>query len=86
MNVIKPYLVKHLLGKDSDESNRVQAATEEGEHDVVLKTLPSGGFVVKRNNQYNCIGTDRLRFLDILNYLAPGFSYQKYLTAFGVKE
>jgi hypothetical protein len=30
------------------------------------------GFVVKRNNAYTCIKTERLEFLDITNYLAPG--------------
>ena len=36
MNVIQPYLVKRLLKRDSDESNGVQAVTEEDKHDVVI--------------------------------------------------
>ena len=43
-------------------------------------------FVVKRGNKYMCIQTDKLRFLDVLNYLAPGFSYSSYLKAMEVEE
>ena len=30
-----------------------------------------------------CISTDKLKFLDIINYLAPGYIYDKYLKAYG---
>ncbi len=30
-----------------------------------------------------CFSTKKLKFLDILKYLAPGFSYDKYLKAYG---
>ena len=40
------------------------------------------GFVVKRNNAYMCLKTDRLKFLDICNYLAPGYSYDQFLKAY----
>ena len=30
-----------------------------------------------------CLYTDKLKFVDICNYLAPGVSYAKYLTAYG---
>ncbi|ELT89960.1 hypothetical protein CAPTEDRAFT_198376 [Capitella teleta] len=39
-------------------------------------------FVVRKNNNYVCIKTHNLKILDIVNYLAPGFSYAKYLKAF----
>ena len=48
--------------------------------------LTDNGFVVKRNNQYLCINTDKYRFLDISQYLAPGSSYAKFLKAFQVEE
>ena len=40
-------------------------------------------FVIKRQNTFMCLSTYRLKFLDIINYLAPGFSYAKYLKAYG---
>ena len=40
-------------------------------------------FVIKRQNTFMCFSTNKLRFLDIINYLAPGFSYDKYLKAYG---
>ena len=33
-----------------------------------------------------CISTHKLRFLDISNFIAPGFSHSKYLAAFDVKQ
>ena len=41
---------------------------------------------VKKNNNFICIATEKLKYLDITNFLAPGFSYAKYLKAFAVKE
>ena len=32
-----------------------------------------------------CLSTDKLKFLDMTNYIAPGFSYDKYLKAYGCK-
>ena len=45
-----------------------------------------GSFVIKRNNAYTAVGAKGLRFLDITNYLAPGFSYSQFLKAYGVPE
>ena len=40
-------------------------------------------FVIKKANNYLCIKTSTLRFLDIKHFLAPGFSYRKFLIAYG---
>lgn len=39
-------------------------------------------FVVKRVNAMTCVESKRFRFLDIMNFIAPGFSYEKYLKAY----
>ena len=39
-------------------------------------------FVIKRNNNHMCLKTMHLKFLDITNYLAPGFSYEQFLKAY----
>ena len=43
-------------------------------------------FVIKRQNTSMCLSTDKLKFVDICNYLAPGFSYDKYLKAYGCAQ
>jgi len=43
-------------------------------------------FVIKKANSYLCTKTDKLRFLDFKNYLAPGFSHSKFLKAYGSEE
>ena len=43
-------------------------------------------FVLKKANFFLCLKTTKLRFLDIRNFLAPGFSYRKFLIAYGAED
>ena len=43
-------------------------------------------FTVKRNNQYACLASDTLKFLDITSYLSPGINYATFLKAYDVTE
>ena len=43
-------------------------------------------FVIKKNNSYSCIANENFKFIDIINYLAPGTSYSKFLKAFKITE
>ena len=45
--------------------------------------ISNNAAVIKRQNTYMCLYTDKLKFVDICNYLVPGVSYAKYLTAYG---
>ena len=45
--------------------------------------ISNNAAVIKRQNIYMCLYTDELKFLDMVNYLAPGVSYDKYLKAYG---
>ena len=40
---------------------------------------------IKRGNSYMAISCETLSFLDICNYLAPGFSLVKFIKAFDCK-
>ena len=40
-------------------------------------------FVIKRLNTFMCFSTTRLQFIVVIHYLAPGFSYDTYLKAYG---
>ena len=40
-------------------------------------------FIIKRQNTFMCFSTNKLRVSDIINLLAPGFSCDKYLKAYG---
>ena len=44
----------------------------------------SQAFVIKKDNAYACIATDKLKFLDITQYLAAGSSYAGFLKAYQV--
>ncbi|GFO23695.1 hypothetical protein PoB_005020000 [Plakobranchus ocellatus] len=39
-----------------------------------------------KKNEFMAISTPMLKFLDITNFIAPGFSYAKYLAAYEVEE
>ena len=43
-------------------------------------------FMVKRNNNYLCIKTKYLKFLDVHNFLAPNFSYSAFLKAYDCQQ
>ena len=43
-------------------------------------------FVIKKVNNYQCIKTNKLRFLDIRHFLAGGFSYDKFLKAYKIQQ
>ena len=41
---------------------------------------------VKRNNDFMCIKREKVKFVDIANYFAPGFSYSQYMKAYKCTE
>ena len=50
---------------------------------LIERLLNKIDFVIKKANTYLCIKTSTLRFIDIKHFLAPGFSYRKFLIAYG---
>ena len=47
---------------------------------------PQNRFRYQESKSYLCLKTDKLRFLDIRNFLAPGFSYKKFLETYGCES
>ena len=83
LNAVKQFLVPYFLSKKEEEEEEMEQddkEEKEEENDGV-----GSFFVIKRNNTFMCLATTKLKFLDITNYLAPGFSYDKYLKAYGCK-
>ena len=75
MNVIKQFFVPYLLKRSKQDNEDVEE--EEGDDDDETR------FVIKRQNTFMCFATKKLKFLDITSNLATGFSYDKYLKAYG---
>ncbi len=78
LNVIKCFLITGLQQKKQweDEEEFMDVDGEMPKKDAI-------SFTVKKNNNIMCLKTEQFKFVDILNYLAPGFSYDKFLKAFG---
>ena len=72
LNAIKKFLIPHFITETTEE-----CAKQEDQEGI------ASFFVIKRNNTFMCLSTDQLKFLDMTNYIAPGFSYDKYLKAYG---
>lgn len=43
-------------------------------------------YTIKRDNKLQCIQTTEFKFVDIVNFISPGFSYDKYLKAFACSQ
>ena len=43
-------------------------------------------FIVKKSGKYPCIKTEHLKFIDVLQFLAPGYNLKSFFKAFGVSE
>ena len=43
-------------------------------------------FTVKKSGKYPCIKTEHLKFLDVLQLLAPGYNLKSFFKAFGISE
>ena len=43
-------------------------------------------FTVKKGGTYSCIKTEYLKFMGILQFLAPGYNLKSFFKAFGVSE
>ena len=67
---------------DTEEVNEKEEENEDWEEEDKNRLE----VLVKNNNQYKCVSTDKLKFLDIANFIAPVFSYTQYLAAFDVEE
>ncbi len=97
---IKTTSVKHPAEKAKDELDSYLKELpvlgfNSGKYDVnlmkkylyaELQRVDPLKFIVKRTSTYMLIKTDMLKFLDITNYLAPGYSYSKFLRAYDVHQ
>ena len=79
LNAIKKFLIPHFITETTEECAEGFGPREKSEEEDCIGSF----FVIKRNNTFMCLSTDQLKFLDMTNYIAPGFSYDKYLKAYG---
>ncbi len=94
----KKYKLKHLerlyerMKRYIDEVIVLSYNSSRYDINLVKKHLPvelglcnsKKGMVIKRNNQYNCISSGEMLFLDVTNFLASGISYEAFLKAYDV--
>ena len=79
LNAIKQFLIPYFLSTSKTGEQEEQEEQDDKEENEGIGSF----FVIKRNNTFMCLSTGRLKFLDMTNYIAPGFSYDKYLKAYG---
>ena len=92
INLIKRYFFTSLLKRGEQateclkESPVDEDEVEDEEKERKKEKTSKFKFIVKKNNNYLCINTKKLKFLDICNYLTANVSYQKYLETFESKQ
>ena len=81
LNAIKQFLIPYFIStsKTEEQEEEAKEQVDKEEENEGIGSI----FVIKRNNTFMCLSTDQLKFLDMTNYIAPGFSYDKYLKAYG---
>ena len=77
MNVIKQLFVPYLLKPSKQDNDDEKGDDDDDDDDDETRS------VIKQQNTFMCFSTKKLKFIDILNYLSPGFCYDKYLKAYG---
>ena len=83
LNAIKQFLIPYFLPTTSKTWEQEQEQEEQDDKEEEENEGIGSFFVIKRNNTFMRLSTDQLTFLDMINYIAPGFSYDKYLKAYG---
>ena len=63
--------------------NKKRGRNSERKKKKKKRTRVSDRFSSSSATCFMCLSTDQLKFLDMTNYIAPGFSYDKYLKAYG---
>ena len=79
LNAIKKFLIPHFITETTEKCAEGFGPREKSEEEDGIGSF----FVIKRNNTFMCLSSNQLKFLDMTNYIAPGFSYDKYLKAYG---
>ncbi|PIK42584.1 hypothetical protein BSL78_20572 [Apostichopus japonicus] len=76
------YDINVMKGLMYQSLEKLHQNEDESAHDG----YPAVSQVIKRNGDYMSISSKWLKFLDIKNYLAPGFSYKQFLEAYKCQE
>ena len=78
LNAIKQFLIPYFLSTSKTEEQEEQEEEEQKEQADKDNYGIGSFFFIKRNNTFMCLSKDQLTFLDMTNYIAPG-----YLKAYG---
>ena len=70
LNLVKSYLIPWLQNDGGSNSDE----------------MSTGLTVIKKGSTYTQIGGRRFKFMDVINYLAGGFSYDKFLKAYKIPQ
>jgi hypothetical protein len=80
-------LQNRLKKRMKKEEDVVKAVVEDDEDEEGKSDLSDPlRLVFIKNNNFMCISTPDLVFLDIVNFLALGFSYSMYFKAYKIEE
>jgi predicted NAD-dependent protein-ADP-ribosyltransferase YbiA (DUF1768 family) len=90
LNLIREEMVLFMFNNKDKSSNElleslVNVQHIDAHHEIKDVNMEKSAFI-KRGNNYLSITNNWFRMLDIINYLAGGTSYSKFLKAFDIKD
>ena len=93
LNLIKKHLVHHLvpIDKSNDNDTIYHGCTSTAfVNNMFVSNMLMNNMLVNNmlvhNMNLTCLTFKRLTFFDIINYLAPGLNFDKYLNAYGCTQ
>ena len=92
LNLVKEHLIPWLKEDKKHRTTGDEAMDTDAEDSVDVKAIGESKeeeetvAVIKKGSAYSFISNYRFRFLDVMNYLAPGVNYSKFLKAYHVEE
>ena len=86
LQLIKPELGSIYAISDSKHAMSSNSSAMALEERTIEELRDCLAYMIKKGNATTCLATRKLTFLDVCNYIAPGYSYTKYLDTYGCSQ
>ena len=83
LQLIKPHIVQIYSVTDPVHAMKADNSPSALEDRTVPELGDCLSYMIKKGNAITCLSTKKLIFLDVCNYIPPGYNYAKYLETYG---
>ena len=83
LQLIKPHIAQIYSVTDPVHAMKADTSPSALEDRTVPELGDCLSYMIKKGNAITCLSTKKLTFLDVCNYIPPGYNYAKYLETYG---